>query len=155
MSSTYAKAINDCAARQLFDWGDVQQGTDIQDRVAEALQVTFLEILDEHAIKGVYCSRDLAPDDDQGEAEMNIDDQLTCDLATMPRSIKKRPPLCQRKPRHYGWVHSHETSRGRKYQDHQEGGRWYYRHRAPQWTGKHHQAMHSAHNVTGENDQVA
>ena len=59
---------------------------DIQDRVAEALQITFLEILDEHAIRGVYCSRDMAPDDDQGE-EMIIDGQLTCDLATMPRSI--------------------------------------------------------------------
>jgi len=59
---------------------------DIQDRVAEALQITFLEILDEHAIGVVYCSRDMAPDDDQGE-EMIIDEQLTYDLATMPRSI--------------------------------------------------------------------
>jgi len=76
MARTYAIAINDCAARKLFNWGDVQQGMDIQDRVAEVLQITFMEILDEQAIGGVYCSGDMAPDDDQGE-EMSIDGPLT------------------------------------------------------------------------------
>jgi len=106
---------------------------DIQDRVAEALQITFLEILDEHAIRGVYCSRDMAPDDDQGE-EMIIDGQLTCDLATMPRSINvlgKGHPFVSTNQGIMARCILARLSGGRKYQDHQEGGRWYYHHRAP------------------------
>jgi len=87
MAHAYATAINDCAARKLFDWNEVQQGMDIQDLVAGVLQITFSEFLNEHTIGGVYCSRDTAPVEDQDE-EMNIDDQLTRDLATMPRSIQ-------------------------------------------------------------------
>jgi hypothetical protein len=86
MARTYAMAINDCAERKLFSWDEVQQGMDIRNRVAEVLQITFMELLAEHTIGGVYCSGDISPDNDQGE-EMSIDGPLTLDLATMSLSI--------------------------------------------------------------------
>jgi hypothetical protein len=86
MARSYAMAINDCAGRKLFSWDEVQQGEDIRDRVAEVLQITFMELLSEHALGGIYCSEDMAPDNDQG-AEMSIDGPMIHDLAIMPRSI--------------------------------------------------------------------
>jgi hypothetical protein len=82
-------AINDCAARKLFSWDAVQQGEDIRVRVAEVLQIMFMELINAHAIGGIYCSGDMAADNDQGE-EMGNDGPLIpdLDLALMPRSIK-------------------------------------------------------------------
>ena len=56
--------------------------------LAEVLQITFMELLNAHAIGGIYCSGDMAQDmaPDQGE-EMGNDGPLIHDLAVMPRSI--------------------------------------------------------------------
>jgi hypothetical protein len=89
MDRSYAMAINDCAARKLFSWDAVQQGEDIQVRVAEVLQITFMELINAHVIGGIYCSGDMAADNNQGQ-EMDIDGLLIpeLDLASMPRSIQ-------------------------------------------------------------------
>jgi hypothetical protein len=49
MARSYAMAIHDCAARKLFSWDAVQQGEDIRVRVAEVLQITFMELINAHA----------------------------------------------------------------------------------------------------------
>lgn len=88
MARAYAIAINDCAERTLFSWDEVQQGEDIRVKITEVLQITFMELLNAHAIGGLFCSGDMVPDHDQGE-EMGNDGLLIpdSDLAVMPRSI--------------------------------------------------------------------
>jgi len=53
-----------------------------------ALQITFVELINAHAIGGIYCSGDMAMDNDQGE-EMGNHGPLLPDseLALMSRSI--------------------------------------------------------------------
>ncbi len=88
MACPHAIAINDCAERKIFSWDEVQQGEDTRERVTEALQITFVELINAHAIGGIYYTGDMAMDNDQGE-EIGNDGPLLSDseLALMSWSI--------------------------------------------------------------------
>jgi hypothetical protein len=88
MASQYAKAINMCVDEKLFSWDEVQLGEDISDRVTSALQITFVNLVCEHALGGIYCSRDLVGEEYQGTGTGDDGPLLSdAELALMPRSL--------------------------------------------------------------------
>jgi hypothetical protein len=88
MAIAYAKAINSCVDEKLFAWDEVQLGEDISDRVTTALQITFVNLLNEHALSGIYCSRDLVMQAYQGMGTGDDGSMLSdAELALMPRSL--------------------------------------------------------------------
>ena len=66
----------------------MQLGEDISDRVTTALQITFVNLLNEHALSGIYCSGDLVMQEYQGMGTGDDGSMLSdAELALMPRSL--------------------------------------------------------------------
>ena len=53
MLKEYATAVNEAVRKSLFDWAGVQEGEDIQEMCAAALQITLMQIINNEAIKGI------------------------------------------------------------------------------------------------------
>jgi hypothetical protein len=90
MLKEYATAVNDAVRKGLFDWAKVQEGENIQERCAAALQITFMQIINNEATKGIYCSADWVTEGHQGTGAGDGDQQVTdSDLEGKPRFLGK------------------------------------------------------------------
>ena len=88
MASPYATAINECVQNDQFDWKEVQMGENILTRCEEALQVSFMDIINEQVRAGIYCSSDWIAEGHQGAGKGDdvpkMDDS---ELNDKPRSL--------------------------------------------------------------------
>jgi len=97
MLKEYATAVNDAVRKGLFDWAEVQEGENIQERCAAALQITLMQIINNEAIKGIYCSADWVTEGHKGTGAGDDGDQQVTDsdLEGKPRFLGK---VCGRHP---------------------------------------------------------
>jgi hypothetical protein len=96
MLKEYAIAVNDAVRKGLFDWAGVQEGEDIQERCATALQITLMQIINSEAVKGIYCSADWVTEGHKGTGAGDGDLQVPdSDLEGKPRFLGK---VCGRHP---------------------------------------------------------
>ena len=103
MLKEYATAVNDAVRKGLFDWAEVQEGENIQERCAAALQITLMHIINNEATKGIYCSADWVTEGHKGTGAGDGDQQVTdSDLEGKPRFLGK---VCgqRRKANDGGW----------------------------------------------------
>jgi hypothetical protein len=96
MLKEYATAVNEAVRKSLFDWAGVQEGEDIQEMCAAALQITLMQIINNEAIKGIYCSADWVTEGHKGTGAGDGDQQVAdIDLEGKPRFLGK---VCGRHP---------------------------------------------------------
>jgi hypothetical protein len=90
MLSVYAVAINNSMGKGLLDWAEVQMGESIQGRCAAVLQVTFMQIINDKVIKGIYCPADWVTERHQGTGKGDEAQKMAeSDLNGKPRSLWK------------------------------------------------------------------
>jgi hypothetical protein len=156
MACQYAMTINICVDEKLFAWDEVQLAEEISDRVTTALQINFVNLLHEHALGGIYCSRDLVMEEYQGTGTGDDGPMLSdSELALMPPSLcglGKGHPFVSTNKGIMATQTLVDMVKGWETQSRREGRcrRHYYR--TSQRVSEHYTAVCGDHNVTNDNN---